>query len=195
MNLATIKDKIIEGINLLIVQPTMYFINKIEEVTEDDYTEHIVTPFENGRIDLIALTHYGDQSKSDLILKFNNISDPFSIKEGETLKIPVSTFPYKRLERLQTVEENAVKQQFVNTKRLNQKDQNRIEALKAKYDKEALLPPNVVPLGKKTFMFKGGGKVSFGASAQSDPVVDSILNKQSKTESFSDRVARQNAKK
>lgn len=195
MNLATIKDKIIEGVNLIIVQPTMYFINKIEEVTEDDYKLHRVNALEKGRIDLIALEYYGDASRSDLILKFNNISDPFSIAEGETLKIPVYTFPYKRLERLKTVDENIVKQQFVDTKRLSKKDKNRVEALKAKYDKEALLPPNVVPLGKKTFMFKGGGKVSFGARAQADPVVDSILNKQSKTEKFSDRVIRENAKK
>lgn len=194
MNLATIKDKIIEGVNLLIVQPTMYFINKIEEVTEDQYTAHRVSPLEKGRIDLIAIAYYGDASRSDLILKFNNISDPFSIAEGEVLKIPVYTFPYKRLERLKTVDENIVKQQFVDTKRLSKKDQNRIEALKAKYDKDVLLPPNVVPVGKRTFMFKGGGKVSFGAKAQADPVVDAILNKQSKTEKFSDKVVRKNAR-
>jgi len=192
MDLVTIKNKIIEGAKLIFVQPTMYFINKIEDLTEDDYDIHVVSPFEKGRIDLIALKVYGDATKSDLILKFNNISDPFSIAEGESIKIPAATFPYKTLDRVTEVEENIVKQQFIDSKRLSKKDQNRVDALKAKYDKEALLPPNVIPVGKKAFKIKNG-KITFGAQAQSDPVVDSILNK--KSQQFSNRIIGKNSKR
>lgn len=175
MDLATIKNKILAGIDLLIVQPTMYFVTKIEDEDESNYELYRVKEYESGRIDLIANKFYGDASKSDLILKFNNISDPFSVVEGEVLKIPDYDIRFKSLERLSNKEENAVKEQFVNTKRLSKKDESRIEALKAKYDKDNLLPPNVVPVGKKTYMFKPGGKVSFGAAAQSDPVVDKVM--------------------
>ena len=175
MNLATIKNKVIEGIKLILVQPTMFFNIKLEDVESDDYTTTEVNQFEVGRPDLISLRAYGTIEKADLILKFNGISDPFSLTEGETIKIPRENFPFRTLERIQETEENIVKQQFVDTKRLSKKDQKRVEALKKKYDKENILPPNVVPVGKKTFKFQAG-QVIFGAQAQNDPVVDSIVN-------------------
>lgn len=175
MNLATIKNKVVEGIKLILVQPTMFFNIKLEDVESDDYTTTEVNQFEIGRPDLISLRAYGTIEKADLILKFNGISDPFSLTEGETIKIPREDFPFRTLERIQETEENIVKQQFVDTKRLSKKDQKRVEALKKKYDKENILPPNVVPVGKKTFKFQAG-QVIFGAQAQNDPVVDSIVN-------------------
>lgn len=175
MNLATIKNKVVEGIKLILVQPTMFFNIKLDQVKDNDYTTRAVSQFEVGRPDLISLNAYGTIDKADLILKFNGISDPFSLAEGEIIKIPRADFPFRTLERIQEKEENVVKQQFVDTKRLSKKDQKRVEALKKKYDKENLLPPNVIPVGKKTFKFQAG-QVVFGAHAQNDPVVDSIVN-------------------
>ena len=176
MNLATIKNKVIDGIKLILVQPTMFFNVELENVKDSDYTIKIVDSFEAGRIDLISLNAYGDAEKADLILKFNGISDPFSIAEGESIKIPRVNFPFRTLDRIEEKEENSVKQQFVDTKRLSKKDQKRVEALKKKYDKENILPPNVIPLGKKAFKFSNNGAVTFGAQAQNDIVVDSIEN-------------------
>jgi len=178
MNLATIKNKVIEGIKLILVQPTMFFNVKLENVKNSDYTIKIINAFEAGRIDLISLSAYGTVEKADLILKFNGISDPFSIAEGESIRIPRADFPFRTLDRIEEKEENTVKQQFVDTKRLSKKDQNRVEALKKKYDKENILPPNVIPVGKKTFKFQAN-QVIFGAQAQSDPVVDSVLKNKS----------------
>jgi hypothetical protein len=176
MNLTTIKNKLIDGLKLVIVQPTVYFTLKIHDaVIGEDYREKQVEPFQSGRPDLIALDAYGDTSMADIILKFNGISDPFSIVEGETIKIPKIDYPFKRLDRIQNKEENLIKQQFVDTKRLNKKDQRRVEAMKKKYDKETLLPPNVIPVGKKTFKFEAGS-IIFGAQSQNDKVVDSINN-------------------
>lgn len=175
MNLATIKNKVIEGVKLILVQPTMFFNIGLDKIKDKDYTIKIVNSFEAGRIDLISLSAYGNVEKADLILKFNGISDPFSIAEGESIKIPRASFPFRTLDRIEEKEENSVKQQFVDTKRLSQKDQKRVEALKKKYDKENILPPNVVPVGKKTFKFQAG-QVIFGAQAQNDSVADSIVN-------------------
>lgn len=176
MDLTTIKNKIIDGVKLVIVQPTIYFTLKLQDaVFGVDYREKEVEPFQSGRPDLIALDAYGEASMADIILKFNGISDPFSIVEGEIIKIPKIDYPFKRLERVQNREENSIKQQFVDTKRLSKKDQRRVEAMKKKYDKETLLPPNVIPVGKKTFKFEAGN-ITFGAQAQSDIVANSINN-------------------
>ena len=153
----------------------MFFNVKLESVKDSDYTIKIIDSFEAGRIDLISLSAYGNAEKADLILKFNGISDPFSIAEWESIKIPREDFPFRTLDRIGEREENVVKQQFVDTKRLSKKDQKRVEALKKKYDKENVLPPNIIPIGKKTFKF-GAGEVTFGAQAQNDVVVDSVSN-------------------
>jgi hypothetical protein len=184
MNLATIKNKVVEGIKLIMVQPTMFFNIRLDKLKETDYTERFVGPFESGRPDLIALDEYGDSSKADLILKFNGISDPFSILEGETIKIPRADFPFRRLDRMTETKENLVKSQFMDTKRLSKKDRNRAEAMKKKYNKENLLPPNVISVGKRAFKFEAG-QIIFGAQAQNDPVVDSINNPGKNSTNFS----------
>jgi hypothetical protein len=135
--------------------------------------EHIVRDDDVVRPDRIALLYYGDHSKLDMILKFNNISDPFSLMPGETIFVPSPTTAYYKLERPGTYEENIVKQQFIDTKRLSKKDQRRVEALKKKYNKETLLPPNVIPVGKKNYEFDGS-EVRMGAQVQTDAVVESI---------------------
>jgi len=184
MDLRTIKDKVVDGVKLVIVQPTIYFTLKVRDaILGQDYNVKRVKPFQSGRPDLIALDEYGDASMADIILKFNGISDPFSVLEGEKIMIPKIDYPFKKLERIQEREENTVKQQFVDTKRLSKKDQRRVEAMKKKYDKETLLPPNVIPVGNKTFKFEAGA-IIFGAQAQNDAVVDSVVNsKKSKFDS------------
>ena len=129
--------------------------------------DHEIVPVLN-KVDLPA-------SDLDIILKFNNISNPFSIVEGQYLKIPVAEVGTKKFNRAPQVEENIVKQQFVDTKRLSEKDAKRVEALKKKYDKENLLPPNVIAVGKKNFKFERG-KIVFGKQAYSDPVAEKVIN-------------------
>ena len=87
MNFKTVIDKIVEGGKLILTQPTFIFKDK-EEVP---FNEYEVRAEDAGRIDLIALDQYGSDGGADIeyILKFNGISDPFSINEGDILKIPV----------------------------------------------------------------------------------------------------------
>ena len=59
---------------------------------------------------------------------------------------------------------------------MSQKDKNRLDALKKKYNKEVLLPPNVIPVGKKNYKFTPDGGVILGAQAQNDEVTQSIIS-------------------
>lgn len=170
MDLKTLYNKTKDAIKLALTQPTMIFRNKVGATI---LTEHVVREDDIVRPDRIALLYYGDQTKLDLILKFNGISDPFSLAVGETVLVPDPSTAYYKLERPRSYEENIVKQQFIDTKRLSKKDARRIEALKKKYNKETLLPPNVIPVGKKNYEFDGR-EVRLGAQAQTDAVVESI---------------------
>jgi len=170
MDFKSIINKTVDTVKLIMTQPTMIFRNKDNA---EIIAEHVVTKDDKVRPDLIALKYYGDHTKTDMILKYNRISDPFSINPGEIILVPSPDTAYYRLERPASVEDNIVKRQFVDTKRLSQKDQKRIDALKKKYNKETLLPPNVIPVGKKNYEFNGN-QVRMGAQVQTDPVTESI---------------------
>ena len=175
MNLRTILNKTSSTVKLFLTQPTMLFTNK---AAQTGVREHIVREDEVTRPDLIALEYYGDQSKTDIILKYNGISDPFSLQPGDVLEIPSSGIAFHKLERPEGEEDNPIKNQFLQGKRLSKKDDRRIEALKKKYNKDVLLPPNVIPIGNKNYKFDKG-LVTFGAQAQNaevnDPVVRDVL--------------------
>ena len=158
---------------VLLAQPTMLF----KSLDPNEYimvAVHIVQDDDIVRPDRIAVKHYGSTAGLDIILKFNAISDPFSINPGETIYVPIDTIPYYKLESPQMHEDNPIKNQFIKTKRLSKTDQRRLEALKLKYNKENLLPPNVIPLGRKNYEFDGTD-VRLGMQAQTDPVVNSIM--------------------
>ena len=159
---------------LFLAQPTMMF-KSLSPSESYMIAKHIVKDDDVVRPDRVAVEHYGTTDGLDIILKFNGISDPFSLSPGETLWIPIDTITYYKLESPTAFEENPIKKQFIDTKRLSKTDQRRLEALKKKYNKEALLPPNVIPLGKKTYQFDGTN-VRLGMHVQTDDVVNSILS-------------------
>ena len=175
MNFRTLLNKTADAIKYHLAQPSMIFTNK---ESQTGVRQHIIKEDEVLRPDLIALEYYGDQTKTDIILKFNGISDPFSLQEGDVLDIPDSGIAFHKLERPAGNEENPIKNQFLQGKRLSKKDDRRIDALKKKYNKDVLLPPNVIPIGKKNYKFDKG-LVTFGAQAQNgdvnDPVVKQIF--------------------
>ena len=159
---------------LFLAQPTMMF-KSLSPSESYMIAKHIVKDDDVVRPDRVAVEHYGTTDGLDIILKFNGISDPFSLSPGETLWIPIDTISYYKLESPKAFEDNPIKNQFIDTKRLSKTDQRRLEALKKKYNKEALLPPNVIPLGKKTYQFDGTN-VRLGMHVQTDDVVNSILS-------------------
>ncbi len=177
MNFKSLLNKTADAIKYHLTQPTMIFTNKAEQT---GVIEHVVREDETLRPDLIALEYYNDQSKTDIILKYNGISDPFSLQAGDVIEIPNSGIAFHKLERPEGLtEDNPIKNQFLQDKRLPKKDDRRIDALKKKYNKDVLLPPNVIPLGKKNYKFDKG-LVTLGAQAQNaevnDPVVQEVMD-------------------
>jgi len=150
MNLRSIIDKLVENGRLVLAQPTMLFTQKDQIKVEK---VHVVAAHEVGRPDLISLDYYRSSAHVDYILKFNNISDPFSINEGDIIKIPVLGDFTKKLERPKGEVFNIVRQEFIGKRRVTKKDQRRSEFLKKKYKVKEVLPPNVLKTGHKTFEF------------------------------------------
>lgn len=54
----------------------------------NDYTWHVVDSSEEMRPDLISALHYGTENYVDILCKYNNISNPFSLERGQYIKIP-----------------------------------------------------------------------------------------------------------
>ncbi len=159
MDLTTLNNKRIENGKVIMTEPTVLFANGtglIGSFTVD--SEYA------GRIDLIALQLYGTASKADYILKYNGISNPFSIEEGDVLLIPyhdVVLQSWKNKPASKTEDGNIIRNKFLSTKRLTEQDQKRIEYLQRKaseYENGAseILPPNVLKTGKTNVVIKNG---------------------------------------
>jgi len=125
----------------------------------------VVSEHENMRPDTLANRIYGDQTKWDALLKYNGISNPFSIQEGDLLyAIPFDSLnsvyvsPHVILERGERVETNGKIPPKISTR-----DKRRTENLanKATVGQNGELPPNLAKPGDKSVKIKNG-KLVFG---------------------------------
>ena len=122
----------------------------------------IVNEDEKMRPDLLANRKYGDQSKWDAMLKYNGISNPFSLDTGRVLYL----LPFGELEKLyvqpRDIPEREEKSES-NTKPIidpnANKDEKRLANLKSK-NKRAL-PPNLNSEGDTNVKVRDG-KLIFG---------------------------------
>jgi hypothetical protein len=113
------------------------------------------------RPDLVARIYYGDVSKLDYILKFNGISNPFSLEKGTTLIIG----DQKEMEQNLIANSGPEKKQDIRSKffdknRLSKKDSKRLELMQEK-SKEftngaSNLPPNMADIGSTEVKVKDG---------------------------------------
>ena len=187
MNFKTLIDKIVENGKLILAQPTFMFKSR-----DIPFKEYRVEEEDMGRLDLIAEDQYGDAKQIEYILKFNGISDPFSIQEGDILKIPDEGQPISKLKRPKTAVENIVRQSFVDGKRLSKKDKRRVDFLKKKYNIEEVLPPNMLKTGFSNSEIDSSGEVAItkmgmgvstpnttfvSSKANAGSTVDNIVNK------------------
>ena len=158
MKFRSINNKRLKGDRLRITEPTAMFRDNVQTL----YV-HEVNQSQVGRIDLVSIEYYGSADYSDLILKYNNISNPFTIAEGDILNIPDRTAlkDFKEIKPVgdQKESENPVRQQFLDTKRLTPKDANRVEYLKKKANEKENgaqpLPPNILPEGESNLDIEG----------------------------------------
>lgn len=152
-----------DGSKINITTPTVVFAPDTETIAE-----HIVTEDQIGRIDLISLQYYKDANYADYILKWNNISNPFSINIGDVLLIPQNTATLQTIKPIKMVQKSnnqpSIKDQFIDTKRLPVKDAKRLEYLQRKAAEKTngspqILPPNILKDGDQNLTI-GNGTIS-----------------------------------
>lgn len=165
MKFKTLEKKTLsaDGSKIIMTTPTVVFVNTTEVIAE-----HIVTEDQIGRIDLISLKYYRDANYVDYILKWNNISNPFSINLGDVLEIPQNNAVLATIKPIKMVQKStdqvSIRDQFIDTKRLPVKDAKRIEYLQRKAAQKAngssqILPPNILKDGEVNLTI-GNGTIS-----------------------------------
>lgn len=152
MKFRSLDKKTINNDKLRMTEPFVIFTDNQIEIGE-----HVVSSDEIGRPDLVALKYYGNIDYTEFILKYNNISNPFSINEGDTLIIPNNGEVLKKWIPVKSVgsgyeSEKSIKDQFIDAKRLTVADRKRIEYLQEKARQKEngskqILPPNILKEG------------------------------------------------
>lgn len=161
MEFKSINNKQILEDRLRMTEPSIIFNDDVLILAE-----HIVDVSEVGRVDLIADKHYRNTDYSEYILKYNNISNPFSISEGDVLIIPDYETSLKEWVRVNRIGDgdvavDSIRAQFMDTKRLTQKDKTRVEYLKKKSlgkknGSSEPLPTNILKPGESNTEIKNG---------------------------------------
>jgi hypothetical protein len=143
---------------VIMTEPTMLF----PDFVRVDKT-FVVDEYYAGRIDLISLNLYNNANYGDQLLKFNGISNPFSIGVGDVLDVPPIDVLLKQWKKpgIGVKEANVVRDKFIDTKRLPIKDQNRLDYLKRKAAEKPngakeILPPNVLKSDQTNVVIQNG---------------------------------------
>lgn len=148
---------------------SLFYIN-------DDVT--IVDQFYVGddmqmRPDLLSYLGYGNTDYYDYILKFNGISNPFSIDKGDYILIPDLRFMEASLSSPKTEKQSEdIRKQYLTPEKKEDIDPKRLEfdeAVKnlrkntqnANFSKYPL-PPNLAQFGDKEATINSNGKVILG---------------------------------
>jgi hypothetical protein len=105
----------------------------------------VISEYETMRPDLIADRVYASQDNWDALLKFNGISNPFSLNQGEILLSPSPTELSKMISPPKTVSEKgtepAKKNEEAVIKPKTVKDKQRLDSIRTKVSE--VVPPNV----------------------------------------------------
>jgi hypothetical protein len=152
--------KLVDG-RYKFTKPTLVFLE-----TNEVIAEHTVTEDQVGRVDLISLLYYRSANYCDYILKWNGISNPFSLKFGDVIEIPnhrEALRVVKEIKVLSSTNEPSIRDQFIDTKRLPVKDVKRIEYLQRKAalkpnGAKQILPPNILKEGETNIKI-GNGRI------------------------------------
>lgn len=155
MDIKSINNKRVVDGKVIITEPVLVFPKDIDVI----FT-HIVDADEEGRPDRIALKYYGTDEFVDLILKWNGISNPFSLNAGDEIEVPTSLITFKKFIKPNRQSGTSAKDKFVAQRKMTTKDLNRLEFLQKKSEglpngsKESL-PPNRHKSGDTNTVMKG----------------------------------------
>ncbi|CAB4175546.1 hypothetical protein UFOVP1247_211 [uncultured Caudovirales phage] len=128
----------------------------------------VVSEYETMRPDLLSEKIYSNQDEWCTILKFNGISNPFSLDAGEILLAP----PFKSISKLivppkdvaEKGTEPAKKNESAVVKPKSVKDKQRLESLRTKTPE--IVPPNVNLTGTKNVKVIDGQVILGGDMTQ-----------------------------
>jgi len=158
---------------------------------------HTVFKHEEMRPDLISISYYNTPKYADIILKFNGISNPFSIKEDDILHIPYLIDITAAVKKSQK-SKNKPKDQFINKKKMSEADKKRLEYLKSLNTKKASaenLPPNMLKDNEAGITRKDGestlglsGKKSNALTVNFEKLGDLLRGKKIKTNNEQDLI-------
>lgn len=146
-----------------IIDLTFSSINK-NAVSPTETNAILVREDEIMRSDMIAKKVYGDDSKFDYLLKYNGISNPFALNEGDMLMIPD---PFQMAAMFRTPDADDTTEYVTEVSKFkyidsqNVSDNKRLEMLQLKAKNKELLPPNVNQPGDTNIKYKDG-KIVFG---------------------------------
>jgi hypothetical protein len=139
----------------ILSKSTVRFSNK---PSTNEYTYHLVTQEEEMRMDLISVQYYGTSDHLDILCKFNNISNPFSLERGQLLRIPNS--PKKYYINIEDIIDKGTIKATPNLIPVSTKDKARLDYLKRLGT--AAAPPNVTLPNDKNIKVENG-RIIFGA--------------------------------
>lgn len=127
-------------------------------------TAVVVTDEFQMRPELIAHYFYGNQDLMCIVLKYNEISNPYSIKTGQILYLPSlenAVSLYKTPDDLidRGADKSNNEKAFVQPK--SKKDQKRLDQLKKNAEVKEILPVNINNTGDSNIKVKDG-KIIFG---------------------------------
>lgn len=123
-----------------------------------DYNFHRVDADEEMRPDLISNLYYGNENFVDIICKYNNISNPFSLERNQLIKIPLTPEDYF-FKGEDIIDKGSVKA-VPNLILANAKDSTRLNYLRGLGT--SLAQPNLTLPNDKNIKVQNG-KVIFGA--------------------------------
>ena len=116
------------------------------------------------RPDLIAIKWYGDSKDVGLLLKVNNVFNPYSIKKGDIMIIPSLQADEKVYKNPGEIKKSKIREKFIDTSRMSKNDIVRLKALisKNKDKKNRLknpIPVNILPEGRTNKKFTDDGQI------------------------------------
>lgn len=146
---------------------SMFNLNSLTNVT---YNVFRVPRDYEMRPDLISAAVYNNSGYAEIILKYNGISNPFSIKEGDMILIPnldaamANVTPEKGTDAdgSKTIR-NSYK--YIDPTKIPKTNTNEFQTRQIVNTKEGSLPPNIAEEGEEQITTRNG-RVYFGDSAQ-----------------------------
>lgn len=144
MDFKSLNNKNIVDGKVIMTEPTMLFFD-LSDV--DTIIEHVVDEDQLGRPDLIALKYYSNQKLTDMLLKFNGVSNPFSLNTGDVIEVPVNQERFKKFIKPGRNNDDSQKEKFLKQRRMTTTDKKRFEFLQSLAQIEAL-PPNRLKTGQ-----------------------------------------------